>query len=76
MQMYGQIALGAVWLVGLGAVALLMSQMVGEFRAESRAARERRCRKEVALKCKVRPACRIPPSSVWTDGNGSLHVAF
>ena len=64
MQMYGQIAGGAFMLYIAGMSALLVSEMLGEFRAESRPAHERRCRKEFALKCIVRPACRTPPGSL------------
>ena len=56
--MYNQIVLYAFALAALGASVAMLSQMVGEFRAVSRSAHERRCRKELDLKCKVRPACQ------------------
>ena len=75
MQMIERIALGALYLWILYGGAHMTSEMVRVFRAESRSAHERRCRKEYALKCKVRPACWTLLRNCWSSGHGSWHVA-
>ena len=74
--MYGGTALGVFYLAVLGLWGQLLFQEVCYRRAESRAAHKRRCRRELDLKCKVRPACRTLPRSVCGGGNETLHVAW
>ena len=74
MQISERIALGAVTLWILYGGAQMTSEMVRVFRAGSRSAHERQCRKELALKCKVRPACRTLLKSCCISGRESWHV--
>ena len=76
METYLVIAYGTAVLAGLGLFVAVASQDLGTLRAESRAAHARRRRKELDLKCKVRPACQTVSRSVWHDGIDKLHEAW
>ncbi len=73
MEMYLAMAATAFYVAALGMWIVFASHALW---AESRVAAERRSRKELDLKCKVRSACQTLLRSVCKDGHDNSHVAW